>query len=155
MAPEEDDNRPRRGAEPHYHRSGPYLGLSLVGAASKSSAVFLEDLGGGLGVDAVLGLRMSRYVAFELDLGLTFLDLGEQDSVTLGSLSGNAKAFILPSLTRLEPYVLIGVGAYGLALDEEDPPTIPMIASWGMRSWRIRVNAKMAAPATAKDSENT
>ena len=30
---------------------------------------------------------------------------------------------------------------------------MPMIASWGIRSWRIRVNAKTAAPTIAKPSE--
>ena len=77
----------------------------------------------GIMIEIVSGYRLNPWVAVELT-GLVGLHADEdpttRDLAILAAGCANAKLYLNPSWKRIEPYVLLGVGIYGAAREDND-----------------------------------
>ena len=116
--------RPRR--KPADPRSSFYIGGGIVGDyISETENQLTRIINSGGGFDIFFGFRFNRYFALELGyvgtLHTTNDDLttsGQWADYSKGMLHGLAidgKIFLMPSSSRLEPFLQLGGGAYSFA----------------------------------------
>lgn len=116
-------SRPRRGHEPTRRRGRASLGIGAVGAflVNRADGEMSRDLTHGAGVDVSLGLRLSQMASLEF-AWLTTVHGAEReaagfDQAMITALTGGVRVFVVPSWRRLEPFVLLGVGATLISSD--------------------------------------
>ncbi len=112
--------RPRRPVEPPpMHERFMYLGLGLHGTTVSGADDGLGNsvLGNGAGFDLTLGFRVSRHAALDLGWMISSHDASPSSGFEHGWLNAftfDLKLFLLPQSQRLEPYVQLGFGGYGV-----------------------------------------
>ena len=104
-------------------KSSIYFGVGGIGnyffnGASDASRVY----NGGGGIDLMFGARFNRLFALELNYFAAFQSTersgATQQVINDAQLHGitlDGKIFVAPGLSRIEPYVQVGVGAYILS----------------------------------------
>jgi hypothetical protein len=115
--------RPRRHEVDR--RMGFYLGggplLDVVGRGDTKS-IELDRAGGGF--DLFLGWRINPFFALEVGYSMsvhgTSDDFDDFNRAILNGLSLDGRIFFMPSARRLEPYIQLGGGAYGVHEDRQE-----------------------------------
>ena len=101
------------------------LGSASNFVAPQEGSSLSQILGQGGGFLVSFGRRLSSRLATETTLFMTFHQAGPSlnfDSAVLIGISADAKLFLLPWATRLEPYIQLGLGGYVMARDGIQDP---------------------------------
>ncbi len=117
--------RPRRSVEPTYRFPRLYIAIGPIGNAvmtgGANEAGNVDNLiEGGAGFEVQAGWRFNPYAGLDLALMNTFHTSGSSgnfDNATMLSFGGAIRAYLLPKVRRIEPYVLLGLGLYTLNRD--------------------------------------
>ena len=100
---------------------GVNIGGSFLAGGTLSQLSTIDP--SGIMLEALSGWRANPWVAMEIT-GLVGLHADEDpltpDLAVIAAGCLNAKMFLNPSWQRFEPYVLLGVGIYGAAREDQD-----------------------------------